>query len=379
MAIQTQKTVETPKPSDHGNTGQSLTTFLSGLQKKTTINHKDRKFFTEQMALLLETGSNLQASLKALKSQLDKPDMVRMVSQLQEDVEQGRQFSRALAQHPEVFSQTYVNLVAASEDGGYMHEVLEQLLEMEQKREELRQTMMSALSYPVFLMIFALAVIIFVLVVVFPKFADLFSLIADQLPATTVFLMGASNIISQHWMLLIVGTVGLIVGYKYWASTDQGIEKLDWAKLHTPLLKEVFTQLYLVQSLRVLSLSLGNGVNIMDSLHACREVVSNNLFQRFIRHVEDNVEQGKGVAIGFEDTDFIPPVVAQMIKTGEETGNLPKVLRRLSSYYETELSNKLQTLSRLAEPLMLLIMGGVVGLIVSSLILPIFKLSRAVG
>lgn len=378
MAIQTQKaSTATAQAKNHSD--QSFAAFVSGFRNKTTINHKDRKFFTEQMALLLETGSNLQASLKALKSQLDKPDMINMVGQLQEDVEQGRQFSTALAQHPEVFSQTYVNLVAASEDGGYMHEVLEQLLEMEQKREELRQTMMSALSYPLFLMVFALAVIIFVLVVVFPKFADLFSLIADQLPATTVFLMAASNIISGHWITIIIGTAASIVAYKFWATTDNGIEKLDWAKLHTPLIRDIFTQLYLVQSLRVLSLSLGNGVNIMDSLHACREVVSNKLFQHFIRQVEDNVEQGKGVAIGFEETDFIPPVVAQMIKTGEETGNLPKVLRRLSSYYETELSNKLQTMSRLAEPLMLLIMGGVVGLIVSSLILPIFKLSRAVG
>ena len=373
MAIQSKKSSAAPA------TGKSTTLNLKSFSSAHTINHKDRKFFTEQMALLLETGSSMQASLMALKNQLSKPSMVELVAQLLDDVEQGRQFSAALAKHPDVFSKTYTNLIAASEAGGYLHEVMEQLLEMEDKKEKLRQTMMSALSYPLFLLVFAFAVVVFVLVVVFPKFADLFSQIADQLPATTVFLMATSELIQHYWLYLILGFVITITGFIAWSRSAMGKQKLDWAKLHVPFVKDIFSQLYLVQSLRVLSLSLGNGVNIIESLQACRDVVSNTLFQDFIHHVEEQVEQGKGIAIGFQNTSFIPPVVAQMIQTGEDTGNLSKVLRRLAAYYETELSNKLQTISRLAEPFMLLLMGGVVGLIVSSLILPIFKLSRAVG
>jgi type II secretory pathway component PulF len=367
------------KPAPQAASGTGLLLKLKGFGRTKQISAKERKFFTEQMALLLETGSSMQASLQALLRQLSNPAMIDLVQRLLDDVEQGRQFSFALARHPDVFSTTYVNLIAASEAGGYMHEVLEQLQEMEEKKQQLRQTMTSALSYPLFLMFFAFAVVIFVLVVVFPKFADLFSQIADQLPATTVFLMASSRIIQQYWLLLIAGLVAMVVAWIVWSRTARGIQKLDWAKLHLPFIKDIFAQLYLIQSLRVLSLSLGNDVNIIDSLRACRDVVSNSLFQNFIHQIEEQVEQGKGIAIGFQNTSFIPPVVAQMIETGEETGNLPKVLRRLSNYYETELTNKLQTLSRLAEPFMLLVMGGVVGLIVSSLILPIFKLSRAVG
>lgn len=373
MAIQSRKK---PAPSKN-NTSLQQVSEKWFRQKKLT--HKDRKFFTEQMALLLETGSNLQASLQALENQFSNSAMKDMVKQLKLDIEQGHQFSTALAKHPDLFSSTYINLIAASEDGGFMHEVLEQLLEMEEKREQLLQTMKSALSYPIFLMVFAFAVVVFVLVVVFPKFADLFSLIADQLPATTVFLMATSELIQHSWMALIAGFVIVISGIKYWSTTQQGKQNIDWTKLHFPLLKDIFTPLYLIQSLRVLSLSLRNGVNIIDALHASREVVSNSIFQQFIVDVENEVEQGKGIAIGFQNTSFIPPVVAQMIKTGEDSGNLPRVLQRMASYYEAELSTKLQTLSRLAEPFMLLVMGGVVGLIVSSLILPIFKLSRAVG
>jgi len=373
MAINTKK--QRP-PASSPVSNISLT---AKLQLKNAISDKDRKFFTEQMALLLETGTNLQASLQALKKQLQNPAMISLVDQLSDDIGQGQQFSSALARHPKVFSTTYVNLVAASEDGGFMHQVLEQLLSLDEKREQLRQTLVSALSYPVFLLVFALGVVIFVLVVVFPKFADLFSQIQDQLPATTVFLMAASEFLKKFWIESLLGLSALVIGFKYWSSTDKGIERLDWMKLNVPLLRNIFTQLYLVQSLRVLSLSLSNGVGMMDSLNASKYVVNNRIFQQFIGQVEDSVENGNGVASGFRNTSFIPPIVEQMISTGEETGSLPKVLTRLSDYFETELTNRLRTLSRLAEPMMLLIMGGVVGVIVSSLILPIFKLSRAVG
>ncbi len=360
-------------------TTASTSPALPKLQLKKSIGDSERKFFTEQMALLLETGTPLQQSLQALKKQLDNPAMAELVEQLSDDIGQGMQFSAALARHPEVFSTTYVNLVAASEDGGFMHEVLQQLLALDEKREELKKTMVSALSYPVFLLVFALAVVIFVLVVVFPKFADLFSQIADQLPASTKFLMGSSEVLKEHYIELGVGLALAIVGFRFWAATESGTRRLDWARLNLPLLKTVYTQMYLVNSLRVLSLSLGNGVGMMDSLQACKYVVKNSLFQQFIGRVEEQVETGNGVAAGFKNVNFIPPIVEQMISTGEETGNLPKVLSRLADYFENELSSKLQSLSRLAEPVMLLIMGGVVGLIVSSLILPIFKLTRVVG
>ena len=373
MAINTRQQVTTQQ------TSTSSLSWLANFQFSKSIGDRERRFFTEQMSLLLETGTPMQASLQAMKKQVDNPAMLSLIDQLIDDIGQGVQFSTALAKHPEVFSTTYTNLVAASEEGGFMHEVLQQLMVLDEKREELRKTMVSALSYPMFLLVFALAVVVFVLVVVFPKFADLFAQIQDQLPATTKFLMASSNVLKNHWIELSIGLVALIGGFKFWSATENGTRRLDWAKLNLPLIRHIFTQLYLVNALRVLSMSLGNGVGMMDSLHACRYVVKNSIFQDFIGQVENQVEAGNGIAAGFKNTSFIPPIVEQMISTGEETGNLPKVMRRLADYFEGELSSKLQTLSRLAEPVMLLVMGGVVGLIVSSLILPIFKLSRAVG
>ncbi len=373
MAIDTRVSSVTKK-AEESSPGFSIGKLL---QKR--IGDKERKFFTEQMSLLLETGTPLLAGLQALRKQLDNPQMIELVDELIHDIGQGLQFSVALGKHPQVFSVTYVNLVAASEEGGFMHQVLQQLLVLDEKRAALRQTLVSAMSYPVFLMVFALAVVVFVLVVVFPKFADLFAQIEDQLPATTLFLMGTSKLLKQHWIPILGGSIAVIAGLKIWFGTESGRRKLDWARLNLPLIRNVYIQLYLVNAMRVLSLSLSNGVGMMDSLHASKQVVDNSLFQEFIGEVEEQVENGNGVSVGFVNASFIPPIVEQMISTGEETGNLPRVLQRLADYFENELSVRLNTLSRLAEPLMLLVMGGIVGIIVSSLILPIFKLSRVVG
>ncbi len=355
-----------------------LGALLGILSRRTRITARERMFFTEQLALLLATGVSLHAALQGLRTQTDNEALARLIEQLFSDIAEGKTFSYALSRHPGVFSRTYVNLIAASEQGGFMHQVLSQLLEMDEKREQLRATLVSALSYPAFLIVFSLGVVAFVLVVVFPKFGALFSAIQDQLPVTTVMLMAMSGFLMHYWMPLLGVLVGAAVAARYWIMSPAGAERLDRLKLDLPGLRGIFVKLYLLQSLRVMSLSLANGVSIVDTLAACREVVGNIVFQRFIEGVETRVQEGGGIAPGFQAAGFIPATVEQMITVGEETGNLPTVMARLADHYERELEKRLKALSRMAEPIMLLVMGAVVGLLVSSLILPIFKLSRAV-
>jgi type II secretory pathway component PulF len=278
-----------------------------------------------------------------------------------------------------VFSTTYTNLVAASEEGGFMHEVLQQLLDMDKKREELRSTLVSAATYPAFLITFSIAVVVFVLVVIFPKFGTMFESIYDQLPATTRTLMAVSDVLREKWIFVVAGMGIAVVAFRQWLVSDSGRARIDYLQLHMPGFREIYTQIYLVQSLQVLSMSLINGVSVMDSLDACRDVVKNSVFRRLIANVEDKVQSGAGVAAGFSEADFLPDLAKHMISTGEQTGNLGKVMGRIADYYEAQLTKKLNALSKLAEPIMLLVMGVIVGVLVSSLILPIFKLSRAVS
>lgn len=352
--------------------------FTRPLYFRSRITPNDRRFFTEQLTLMLETGANLYEALKLLQEQSQQPAMAEVIEALLEDVASGRSFSAALAGHPEAFSTTYVNLVAASEEGGFLHEVLEELLQMEEKAAELKSAVRSALAYPVFLGLFSLGAVVFVLVVVFPKFAVLFAKIYDQLPTSTIVLMHASNFLRSHWMPTIVALAAAAIVALRWSASPAGRAALDRLKVTVPGIKDIFIQIYLVQVLRVMSLSLANGVNIIDTLTAARDVVENDLLRRFFVTVEAEVQQGNGIAAGFEQSDLIPLLVKRMVATGEESGNLPKVMSRLANFYERELTNRLQAFSKMAEPIMIMVMGVVVGVIVSSLILPIFKLSRAV-
>jgi type II secretory pathway component PulF len=343
------------------------------------IGMKERIFFTEQLSMLLETGTPLHMALQALGNQVDNPAMQKIIAGLNENVTSGKSFSYALAQFPDMFPVSYVNLVAAAEEGGFMDKVLLELMKMDEKRDELRRTVVAALSYPGFLVGFSFFVVIFVLVVVFPKFSDLFSSIADKLPASTIVLMKASHILIEYWIPMTAGLVLSIGALVWWLRSANGRAALDRMKLRIFMVKDIFIQIYLIQSMRVLGLSLDNGVSVPDALASCREVVTNRSFQKFLIGVEDRVNEGGGFAAAFQNVAFIPPLVRQMVATGEETGNLPKVLGRIADYYERELARKLAAFARMVEPVMLIVMGCVVGLIVSSLILPIFKLSQAVG
>jgi type II secretory pathway component PulF len=355
-----------------------LSAFFTGLtQKKLDVN--DRIFFTEQLSLMLETGMPLFESLKAFATLEIKPQMKLMVDSMLSDVEEGKSFSAALSAHPGFFSLAYIHLVAAAENGGFLDKVLVELTVMDDKREKLKATVISAMIYPGFLILFSIAVVIFVLVAVFPKFAVMFERIHDELPGSTLMLMAASNALINHWWIILAATIAIILAAFYWMRTPQGREVIDNLKLSVYVIKDIFIQLYLVQSMRLMSMSMANGVTVMDTLDACSEVVSNSVFNRFLSGLKVHVKEGAGFSDGFDEALFIPATVKQMIKTGDTTGNLAQVMARVADYYERELEKKLTIFTRMVEPVMLLVMGTVVGLIVSSLILPIFKLSRAVG
>ncbi|MDH3430105.1 MAG: type II secretion system F family protein [Gammaproteobacteria bacterium] len=370
------ETTPVKEPSNKSSKGGFQLTLPGQSQAVSTT---DRMFFTEQLALLLETGESLYGALITIVKQTENPKMRDIVERVAQDVSEGLSFGKALAKHEDVFSSTYVNLIGASEQGGFMHEVLQQLLEMDHKREELRSTLVSAATYPAFLITFSIAVVVFVLVVIFPKFGSMFESIHDQLPMSTKALMAISDLLRNNWMFIVMGLVVFVLALQQWLVSAAGRERIDHLKLHMPGVRDLFTQIYLVQSLQVLSLSLNNGVSVMESLDACRNVVKNSVFRRLIANVEEKVESGAGVAAGFVDATFVPDLAKHMISTGEQTGNLGKVMGRIAEYYETQLTKRLAALSKLAEPIMLLVMGVIVGVLVSSLILPIFKLSRAVS
>ena len=334
--------------------------------------------FTERLSLLLETGVPLHAALGALREQSGQSPLGETIAAIGDEIVAGARFSEALGRHPDLFPSTYVNLVAASEGGGFLAEVLVQLVEMDEKEQRLRSTLTSALSYPLFLMAFSALVVLFILVWVFPQFTQLFASIQDQLPWTTKLLMALSGLLTQHAVPLLGGAAACAGAAAALMRRPEMAARLDSLKLRVPLVRDIFIKIYLTRLLRVMGVSLEHGVTILATLGACRDVVPNADMRAFIAGLETDVTEGKGIAGSFNASPFMPVAVRQMIATGEATGTLGRVMGKVADSYDRDLNRQLAQLSRLAEPVMLLIMGVMVGTIVTSLILPIFKLSRAV-
>ncbi len=364
-------------PADAAKTGSPAPTAGWRTIGQRAPGMRERALFTERLALLLETGVPLHTALQSLHDQTEQGQLRAMIAAIGDDILAGERFSSALARH-ELFPSTYVNLIAASEAGGFMPEVLVQLVEMDEKEERLRAMLVSALSYPAILLTFSFAVVLFILMFVFPKFAVMFASIHDQLPVTTRVLLVVSDVLTQHAALVAAGTAGVLGALWMLARRPDVRAALDRAKLRLPIVRDVFAKIYLTRLLRVMGISLERGVTILATLEACRAVVANADIQRFILDLERDVTEGKGIAAGFDHSDFVPLSVRQMIATGEATGTLGRVMTRVADSYDRELTRLLARLTKMAEPAMLLVMGVLVGTIVSSLILPIFKLSRAV-
>jgi type II secretory pathway component PulF len=342
------------------------------------ISARDRMLFTERLAMLLETGMPLHAALDVLERQSPNPALARAIHAIAAEVVAGRTLAGALSAQGSLFPSAYVSLVAAAEGGGFLPEVLAQLVELEDRQERLRGALTGALVYPAFLALLSVAVVVYVLVGVFPKFSDMFESIKDQLPASTVMLMAISDALRHHWVAIVLASGAAAAALAHWLRTPAGGILLDRAKLRVPLLRDLFMQSYMARVMRVMGTSLGNRVSVLDTLAACRDTVPNREFGRFLRRVEERVVEGRGFASAFQSEAGVPAMVRQMIVTGDQTGKLALVMGRIADYYERELLRKIAALSKLAEPVMLLVMGVAVGLIVTSLILPIFKLARAV-
>ncbi len=342
------------------------------------VSARDRMFFTERVALLLSTNIPIHTALESLTRQPASGALGQLLTRVHAAVVEGKSFAGALRDHPEIFPRTYTNLVNAAEVGGFLPKALERLRDMEERRQDLRSTLSSAISYPAFLAVFSVAVVVFVLVVVFPKFDDLFEMLGDQLPLSTRVLMVTSDILTRFWPLMLGGLSAAGVALQRWLARPEGMRAVDRLLLGIPIVRDIVIHLNVVQLLRVLALSLENGVPAVDALSAAQDGVSSGSFREFLGRVIQGVREGRGIARGFESEELLPELVKQLVATGEESGNLAPVMHRLADFYEREWRRSLGIVAKIAEPAMLMVMGCVVGLVVSSLILPIFKVSRVV-
>ena len=349
---------------------------LFGQSRK--IKAKDKIFFFSQLALMLEVRTPLNRSLSAIKTQIKNPFLRSVVEELINDVEEGMSLSAAMGKYEREFSPATISMLKAGEMTGALGEMLCQAELLEKKKEEFRSIVKRAMTYPLFLVLLCLGVIVFILTFVFPKFADLFADIWEVLPLSTKILMATSRFVLEYWYVVIIALATLPVIVWNILQHEKVKPHIDRITIETPVIGKLCVMVYTSQILRSLSFLLGASVPLLEALDITRGTIRNILYKKFIDNIIDAAREGKGVAHAFLHTKFLPETVKQVIKTGEESGRLDFAMMKLSHYYDSEVEEQFKLFSIIIEPLALLVMGAVVGFIVMSVVLPIFKLSRTV-
>ena len=352
---------------------------LKALNYSSGPSQKDILDFTTQLAVMVRAGISLRVALEGIADQVRNPKFKRILLTIKMDVESGKQFSAAIAKYPKLFGALYVNMVRASEMSGSFAKMLDRVAAYIAQELETRKMVIGASIYPGIIATMAVGVTVFLLTFVLPRFAGVFEGKESVLPWPTTFLMGASDWMVEYWWMVLISTIGGIVGFLVFIRTDVGRFWWDKTKLTVPLLSRMFRALYVSRSLQTMGELLNAGVPMLDTIAITGDISGNLLFKKMWRRVYAAVKQGKKIQIQLNRSRLLPTAVVQMIAAGEESGRLGEVLEEISVFYAKALRDAIKTVTGMIEPIMIILMGSVVGFIAMAIILPIFKMSSIVS
>ena len=335
------------------------------------VKSKDVEFFTYQMATLINAHITLPRALAVTLEQIDHPGFRQIVERIKYDIEHGSTFHDALSQHPKVFPELYVNMVRAGESGAVLGVVLERLAKFSERQRLLKAEVISALFYPVILFTLSLGVIVFLVLVVIPRFADMFADLGIDLPLPTRLLIGTVGFVKSYWWGLMIGGAATILGILQYSRTEGGKLVFDILKLKLPLLRAVCSNYALVRFTRTMSTLLENGVLLLPALRVVKGTIGNLVYSNAVAQARKGLEQGSTLSRELQESAVFPPLVVHMVGIGDESGNPEQMLAKLADYYDLEVQQTLQRLTSAIGPLVILIMGVIVGLIAVAIILPV--------
>jgi general secretion pathway protein F len=354
--------------------GRTLGFKLPRLSFRSGVSKRELLVFTQELSTLLHAGLPLDRSLASLASVSDNPALRTAVTETLQAVQAGKSLAEAFGNHPKVFPSLYVNMVRAGEAGGFLDKVLERLSEYLERSQEVRDEILSAMMYPLFVTVVMGMSMIFLLTFVVPKFTDLFATSGKAMPLPTQMLLGISNFLAAYWWALLGLVVASAVGFRRWIGTPAGRLTWDHWKLRVFFLGDLVRKAEVASLTRTLGTLLRSGVPMLQALGIVRQIIGNQVIGRAISEVEVGAREGAGVAGPLGRTGVLPPLALQMISVGEETGRLEDMLIGAADHLEKDVRNRLQRLVSLLEPAMILIMGLAIGFIVISMLLGIFSI-----
>ncbi len=365
-----------PTPAAHSGAHSAKPRRSSGFRIEFGPSRKDILNFSNQLAVMVRAGISLQDALESIGTQVQNEKFRAIVFDLKARIEAGQSFSQALAEHPDVFTNLYINMIAAAEISGSMSSMLQQLVEYLDQEAETRSQVISAMVYPIIIAVMAVSTTTFLLTFVLPRFLVVFAGKEHLLPAPTKVIMMLSGAMSHYWFIIFPGIAAAIMGFWYLTSkTAAGKYWWDKTKLRIPLLSSLCRSLYITRSMHTMGVLTNAGVPILDTLSITAHISGNKLYENMWKGVHEAVRQGRKIAVSLGDYALMPGNVVQMIQSGEESGTLSDVLGDIAEFYARELKTVIKTVTSMIEPLMIVVMGLLVGFIAMSIILPIFKMS----
>lgn len=335
--------------------------------------------YLRQFSTLLKAGVSVVDSTKILAEQTESKALKRALMEVEQDLRDGKPLSDSTSKHKKIFSPMFVNMIRAGEAGGNMDETLERLAVHFEKQHNTKSKIQSALAYPIVVGILAIGVVIFMLVSVVPTFVDMFADFGGELPAITQFVMDASEFMQQYWWLVLLLVASFVAIIIYIKSNKRTKYYLDYFLLRIPIFGKMIQKSVLAQMTRTLSSLFTSSVPILQAMTIVENVVGNEVVARVIKDSRDSLERGESLTAPMRKHWAFPPLITQMIAIGEETGALDSMLGKVADFYEQEVENSTNSIKSLIEPLMIVVLAGLVGTIVLAIMVPMFEIFNQVG
>jgi general secretion pathway protein F len=344
-----------------------------------SVSVEDRATTTRQLATLLKANIPLVEALAATSDQADNQILKEALADIKNMVNEGSSFHKGLTKYPKIFNNIYVTMCEAGEASGTLDVILLRLAEFTEAENELNAKVRSAMLYPVIMVVFVTVMLGVMFVFVIPKMQVIFESAELKLPWYTEVVIGVSGIMVNYWMLLLMGIFGSVVLFKSWKNSDSGSKKWDQILLKMPIVGKLVRMIAVSRFTRTLATLLTGGVPMLQAMDIVKNVVGNSVLSTAIEDARNNISEGESVAGPLKRSEQFPPIVTHMINIGEKTGELEHMLTQVSDSYDFQVKTQISGLTSLLEPVMIIMMGLVIGIIVFSIMIPMFEMANLSG
>lgn len=348
--------------------------------RKRRITQEDITVFTRQLATMMKAGLPLMQAFEIVARGHANPAMTQMLMQIRAEVEQGSSLSRAFAKHPKYFDRFYCNLIAAGETGGVLEGLLDKLALYKEKTQAIKKKVKSALIYPIAIIVVAIVLIIIMMMFVLPSFKDIYGNMGAELPGLTLIVMSISDFfVAYGWLIILTSIVGIFLIYKWHERSPEFQKRVDSLMLRLPIFGTIVRKATIARWARTTSTLFTAGVPLVEALDSVAGATGNILYEEGTYDIRAKVNQGLSLTSSMQATDLFPNMVLQMASIGEESGSLDDMLNKAAEFYEDEVDNAVGQLSTLMEPIIMVVLGSIIGVLLIAMYLPLFNLGNVVG